>query len=582
MYSKEEVSIKAENILTIAIGVKEYTEKSLHMLPAAENNALEYVKEVASCWEPQSADWQKSIGQHENIFKRTDGAADYSTLRSEVYSFLKKATKKNNIDLIVFYYSGHGVWDNENGKYYLTVKETKEDDLIGTAWEISNLFDVLAESNKKVIVIIDSCFSENAFNFITSRKDYYIIASSAHNQTSKYPLNEEMSAFTGTFIDIIKNTGIQGAGDYLTFSEVFEETKRKLAENSLPVPKSLDKNGTGNTIICRNKFTNPLALPDETFNLSGAIIKIHRALFPNQDFNDSPHENVFKSYPTIISIYLNKILAQNEKFNEALIVDFYKQLISFLSFIFIKDLRDGRKLTPDDKKIFDAWKMPDFLHEHKIQIIKTAIQKYKDELFIKGLKDSIVFKIEHIEGLFTNDRKLKQPDEFLAFIFSLIEELSIFKHYELLAVRCIEVKKSFFNLKNYKHEVSILHGPQPPSYSYDYKIKGQCFQSENDFLNNAIILIPAISPADINRIITNKEFLNLWPFIIDSCCSQRQAQIPDLCMFKNIQKSFGDEIHYNYLKLQIDKEVKENITDYSRMTVFPEPKEWEQYIVETY
>ena len=125
--------------------------------------------------------------------------------RSEILSTLKDpGGRAAEFETLIIYFSGHGIIDEDRSNYYLGLKETDLDDLGDTSISISKLSERLGNRNWNIILVIDACFSEKSFETFNQR-NFFIMASSSRSATSKYPLNEENSAFTSKFIEIIKN-----------------------------------------------------------------------------------------------------------------------------------------------------------------------------------------------------------------------------------------------------------------------------------------------------------------------------------------------------------------------------------------
>ena len=331
------------------------------------------------------------------------------------------------------------------------------------------------------------------------------------------------------------------------------------------------------------------------FDLSGAITSIHTSLFPDELIDDiDKYKRVLDCYPIIIAGLLRemfgdyKLKQENPEYqynllnNSDFFYNFYNQIVSFISFIIIKDLRDSNKSLPDDRNLFNSWKTQEQNRKLKINLITHACEKYEN-LFIAELKntESFLQTIKVMEGYIDSGNNVTNLRSFRDLLFRLIEDLSFLKKYDLLAVRFISVRKSFYEKVVFKHEISRLYGPDPSVYSYKYLDLGE-FVSVDAFLYNGVILTEKISSTNqLNNIIKCNNFLNLWPFIIDGHTNQNDSKaIPQLCIFENVT-DINNKKNYNYRLVQYKKERESRrCVEYRTLSSFPGVEEWNDYMNE--
>ena len=591
-----QIPVLSENMLAIIIGIKDYT--NLPKLEAADNNANEFsnmLKKRKYCGGQTNVN-MGGVAEgvpDEQILKKTDGAKDAAELRNEIKLFVNKSFS-NKIDLILFYYSGHGAYDLDKKQYYLSVTNTDEEDLKGTALEMTDIAELITKTGKKIVFIIDSCFSGSSFSSVSSKADFYIMASSKYNETTKYPEKQFYSAFTAAFVSTI-NDGISGAGSCITFNDIFKEVKEKLASIKFPLPEKIDKNEAGDIVFENNNYKDNTP----TFDLDAAITSIYNSFYPDQSISgETTSKIVLNSFPLNIAVYIRNIFADKKLLNDtAFLQEFYYQIIHFLSFIFIKDLTRSylnkttntptsesnstkNFLSDEDGKFFNSWKKTktsnNDINHFYIDVIRRSFTKYKDKFFIEELKlpSKILDIINHIETFFSDDRVFLESNfiDFRKFLFMFLAELKFLKAYDLLAVKFIEVKKSFYEKIVFEHEVSSLFGPDPGEYKTT-----PVLESENDFLNNAIIFLPKIiTKNQLTSTIAQHKFLNLWPFLIDGNGNDIDAHVPTLCVFEDITEDVDK--HYNYLSVQYTKERK-NKLEYSSLKVYPSKEEWDNFYI---
>lgn len=87
--------------------------------------------------------------------------ATFNNIRESVNWIREIATNKvykHNAQFI-FYYSGHGVPDEQSRSMYLLPKDGVAANIATTGYKVSDLYDVLAESGAESLVLLDACFS---------------------------------------------------------------------------------------------------------------------------------------------------------------------------------------------------------------------------------------------------------------------------------------------------------------------------------------------------------------------------------------------------------------------------------------
>lgn len=149
-------------------------------------------------------------------------------------------------DLLV-YYIGHGGFDNDD--YYLGVASTQSDHEFITTLESDKLARIIRRGfhNKRIYVILDSCFSASAVTDWQSDEHQAALRKLARplprngtallSATSKYdvaraPHTERLTVFTGAILDVLTR-GVDGCGDRLSMYELYEAV-REIMERREP------------------------------------------------------------------------------------------------------------------------------------------------------------------------------------------------------------------------------------------------------------------------------------------------------------------------------------------------------------
>jgi uncharacterized caspase-like protein len=134
--------------LALIIGNSRYDDTGLARLPTADVDVREFAGVLRS----------PDIGQFDEIAELPD--MGLAVVRRSIAQFFSEARKD---DLLVFYFSGHGVKD-ENGQLYLAVRDTELKLLSGTSIEAAFITAQMDRSHSKRQVLIFDCCHSGAFS----------------------------------------------------------------------------------------------------------------------------------------------------------------------------------------------------------------------------------------------------------------------------------------------------------------------------------------------------------------------------------------------------------------------------------
>src|SRR5262245_14604420 len=130
--------------LALIIGNSRYDDPGLARLPTADVD----VRDVADVLRAPE------IGHFDEVVELPDQGL--AVIRRSIAQFFKQGKKD---DLLVFYFSGHGVKD-ENGHLYLAVRDTELKLLAGTGIEAAFITAQMDRSYaKRQVLILDCCHS---------------------------------------------------------------------------------------------------------------------------------------------------------------------------------------------------------------------------------------------------------------------------------------------------------------------------------------------------------------------------------------------------------------------------------------
>jgi len=166
---------------------------------------------------------------------------------AQVGALLVKAAEEAE-DLLLFYYSGHGLLSALRRELYLSLAGTRRDQLAFTALPFDAVRDAWLESRAASrVVILDCCFSGRAIGQSLAADDdallvqikvsgTYTMTSAPGNRTALVLPGETNTAFTGRLLGLLR-TGIAGAGPVLSLGDIYKRLYAQLSSEGLPLPQ---------------------------------------------------------------------------------------------------------------------------------------------------------------------------------------------------------------------------------------------------------------------------------------------------------------------------------------------------------
>lgn len=228
----------------------------------------------------------EQIGGFDNINLQINKTDD--VVRKEINSFF---SKKLPDDMLLFYYSGHGVVDNR-GRLYLTTKTTNMDLLRATAIPSSFITDEMDESrSKRQIWILDCCYSGAAIQGVKSgigakistgilEGNGYgrVVLSATDALQLAWEGNQILgdvpeSLFTHYFIEGITTGNASPFKEWISMDDIYDYIYRKIVPHQNPLKSSLQQEGE--LIVARNPkpriktYTKITGIPSDNQKLVG-------------------------------------------------------------------------------------------------------------------------------------------------------------------------------------------------------------------------------------------------------------------------------------------------------------------------
>ncbi len=524
--------INTDNTHVVLIGIESYQDEALHDLPSAFDDVAALSKVFT-----------KNIGIPRKQIKRLIDIEE----RDDLMHKLKEVVKRKGVENLILYYAGHGVLDDDMTNYYLTLCNTEVDDLEFTGITVKKLSERLGSKNWNVILILDCCFSEKAFEQF-SQRNFFVLASSAKNKTSKYPLNNDHSAFTGKLIQVI-NEGINNGKEQLSWDDIFGELKARLVTEGFPEPKKASRNDVGTLPFLLNNYKGEslkVGKSDQEYleQLFDALVHFDETLIHkrNEITNSSTFQQEFKKlilekYPYPISYFLKNLLPDMEEAKAEYLYKFYEKTVQFLALTLIADIAPREDKSDEMTEMLEQLDKPD--HAFYLKIIPMIREAFGSNLFMKEFSE----RYEHIwKDLRETEQlridKCEDTEIIKKELIDLIAQLGFMSKYLFLSVRFIDVQTGYIKHTSFRHQVSILHGENLKPYLNRLAFK-------KNYLKSSSILI--FKEQNISAIDSTTEYINLWPLIIDVNSFEAKNNVPEIHFFEGRQ---SDDYLYKLLNTQ--------------------------------
>jgi len=237
--------------IALLIGVSEYPSGDLNPLRNAVNdaNAMQRILD-----NPELGDFD-DIKVLENPTKEM--------MEIEIEKLFPSFKPKNLKDLLLFYFSGHGIRDDE-GKLYLAAHNTQKQYPRATAVASSFLHDLMNKCNsKRQVVILDCCYSAAFTQGLTAKdagtidikqqlggEGRAILTSSTSTQYSFEQDNTELSIYTHYLIEGIETGEADKNQDgKLSVDELHQYAKEKVQKNKPQMKPEIYAIGEGYNIF---------------------------------------------------------------------------------------------------------------------------------------------------------------------------------------------------------------------------------------------------------------------------------------------------------------------------------------------
>jgi TPR repeat protein len=244
----------SERSRAVLIGTSDYSVRSgFPSLPAVAKNIAEFERLLR---------FHTGLGHVHVANNPTDAEAFIEALQPAI---------DEAEDLLLFYFSGHGVaLDDDVG---LTYTASRADKPSWTSVPYSSIREEILASRAAVrMVILDCCHSGKAFgaNSLAADQDealsdlaviegsYVLTATDNKTKFASAVGRDGCTAFTGALLDILQ-AGSPSSGEFLTMASLFPLLRRKLKGANLPTPKCSGSDTASRLALVRNLLWTAVA-----------------------------------------------------------------------------------------------------------------------------------------------------------------------------------------------------------------------------------------------------------------------------------------------------------------------------------
>jgi WD40 repeat protein len=230
-----QVSVVKPRLFAVVVGAGDYGP-GVQKLPFSANDARDF----ATALQAQNSKVFRSVETHWLIDKEAGHEATKTNIEKEI-SWLWKSAKDPADDVMLFYFSGHGLSRSGVGTWLLAADYNGvEDDHDLTGIKKGWLFDTLHQSKAKIIFFIDACHAADGFDSIDfshggEANDIRALtyASSSRHQLSygPQPGKGRNSYFTRALLEGLKGEARRGSREIRTndLRNYIEDTVPSLA-----------------------------------------------------------------------------------------------------------------------------------------------------------------------------------------------------------------------------------------------------------------------------------------------------------------------------------------------------------------
>lgn len=180
-------------------------------------------------------------------------------------------------DMLIVYYSGHGLLVGQKEELYLALRDSKWPDTCLRYDLLRDRLQTLGRRTRRTVVILDCCYSGRALHGEMGERPAIspeeiektidakariegvcVLTASEATRTMRVRMGETFTPFTGTLIDVLRN-GIPEGPEFLDMTTLYEEVRLRLSERGETFEPQFGTRAQGGLIVLtRNRaFRRP-------------------------------------------------------------------------------------------------------------------------------------------------------------------------------------------------------------------------------------------------------------------------------------------------------------------------------------
>lgn len=221
---------------------------------------------------PNLACPEKDVDGLSTVLASERGEFDVLSLKNQPsYQILRELQRKvkqaDSDDLLLLYYSGHGIRSPKGAMLHLTTLDTVIAELETSAIPINRVYDILGTGKaKKIVILLDCCYSgaagqgfkgavDDQLQQLNNARGTYLVTASTELQVAHESAAEGLSLFTKHLIAGLETGEADKDGDgWVSMNELYDYVQGKVvAENPAQQPTKHVKEERGGLFIAKGR-----------------------------------------------------------------------------------------------------------------------------------------------------------------------------------------------------------------------------------------------------------------------------------------------------------------------------------------